>query len=174
MNGTDVFVADLLSSLAVHAGPGMPGESVEICDRFSHKIVQAVRVFGQRQRAYGMGNVQLIGADGVLRRAEEKMARVRNLQATGGAGGGEGVRDSLIDIANLSLIALLVLEGEWSGAAWAGTQRSETDVLRDRVADLEAQLAAVRSTPECAAVEYEPDLPKRHAPPAMRPIKCRE
>ncbi len=110
-----------LQAVAAKAGPGMDAQSLDVCRDFARLQSLAASIFGQRQRAYGVGNVQAIGGEGVMLRMLEKQRRVKHLKATGGDGGDDSIRDSLLDIANLALIALMVHEGMWPEAEWVAS-----------------------------------------------------
>jgi hypothetical protein len=114
-----MLAVEALRCVMEDAGPGMDKESTDICRRMAALLVEAAAIFGAKQRAYGPGNVQEIGGEGVLRRVREKVRRVEHLRATGGGGGDEAIRDSLLDSANLSLIACMVQDGAWPAATWA-------------------------------------------------------
>jgi len=66
-----------------------------------------------KQLDYGPGNILDFGDLGVLVRANDKMARLRNLYQTGDAPRNETVDDSWIDLANYAVIAQMVRRGFW-------------------------------------------------------------
>lgn len=148
------WLSEDLKDLMIREAGVMPTESCGVCGEVASLLVDLARLMGPKQRAYGLANVVLLGGEGVLRRVEEKAARVHNVKTNGDDGGEESVEDSLLDMALLSLIALVVHEGRWPGAAWKGTKQSEVDRLRAEVASLRAQLAA--SAPPVGGIYVSP------------------
>ena len=66
-----------------------------------------------KQLDYGPGNILDFGDLGVLVRANDKMARLRNLYKSGEAPRHETVDDSWLDLANYAVIAMMVRRGYW-------------------------------------------------------------
>jgi len=66
-----------------------------------------------KQKDYGPSNISDFGEVGVLVRANDKMARLRNLHKIGGRPQNEAIDDSWIDLANYAVIALMVRRGIW-------------------------------------------------------------
>lgn len=66
-----------------------------------------------KQRDYGPGNILDFGDQGVLVRANDKIARLKNLYRTGDAPQNETVDDSWIDLGNYAVIAMMVRRGHW-------------------------------------------------------------
>ena len=67
----------------------------------------------RKQRDYGPGNILDFMDYGVCVRANDKMARLRNLYKSGDAPKNETIDDSWIDLANYAVIALMVRRGHW-------------------------------------------------------------
>jgi hypothetical protein len=66
-----------------------------------------------KQHDYGPGNILDFGEYGVLVRANDKMARLKNLLKNGEAPANEALEDTWIDLANYGVIALMVRRGLW-------------------------------------------------------------
>jgi len=66
-----------------------------------------------KQRDYGPGNILDFKDYGVLVRANDKMARLRNLYTSGNAPANETIDDSWLDLANYAVIAMMVRRGYW-------------------------------------------------------------
>ena len=66
-----------------------------------------------KQHDYGPGNIMDFGDFGVLVRANDKMARLRNLYKSGEAPRHESVDDTWLDLANYAVIAMMVRRGYW-------------------------------------------------------------
>lgn len=69
-----------------------------------------------KHRDYGPKNIsQSPGGplNGLRVRMHDKLARINHLIESGAEPENESLRDSFIDLANYSMIALLVLDGEW-------------------------------------------------------------
>jgi hypothetical protein len=69
-----------------------------------------------KHRDYGptnISNAPLGAMNGLRVRIHDKIARINHLLDSGKDPQHESLRDSFIDLANYSLIALLVIDGEW-------------------------------------------------------------
>lgn len=141
----DGVARGLMLDVAIHAGPGMPAKSVDVCAYNAALHVEAIGIMGRKQRAYGCGNVVAIGGRGVLGRIFEKARRLDQILDHGAPDGGEPARIEAIDISNLALILCQVLDKRWPGAAWVGSRPSREDELRQRVAELEAEVAYLKA-----------------------------
>jgi hypothetical protein len=64
-----------------------------------------------KQKDYGSKNIMEFGEYGVLVRANDKMARLKNLLQAGKEPNNESVEDSWLDLANYAVIALMVRRG---------------------------------------------------------------
>jgi hypothetical protein len=67
----------------------------------------------RKQHDYGPGNILDFGEYGVLVRANDKMARLKNLLKSGEAPANEAIDDTWGDLANYGIIALMVRRGLW-------------------------------------------------------------
>lgn len=70
----------------------------------------------RKHRDYGPGNIA--GApggplNGLRVRMHDKLARINHLLDTGADPQNESLRDSFLDLANYSVIALMVIDGRW-------------------------------------------------------------
>lgn len=65
----------------------------------------------RKQRDYGHENILTFGQFGVLVRANDKVARLKNLYEKGKQPANESVRDSWRDLANYAIIALMLMDG---------------------------------------------------------------
>ena len=64
-----------------------------------------------KQHDYGPGNILDFGDKGVLVRANDKIARLKNLYQ--GVPRNESLEDSWLDLANYAVIAMMVRRGYW-------------------------------------------------------------
>jgi hypothetical protein len=64
-----------------------------------------------KQKDYGHENIMAFGEFGILVRANDKMARLKNLLKSGTVPLNESVEDSWRDLANYGIIALMVRRG---------------------------------------------------------------
>lgn len=68
----------------------------------------------RKQKDYGPGNIGTFGELGVLVRVTDKWARLKNLLYDNpSAAQNESLEDTWLDLANYSLIALMVKRGIW-------------------------------------------------------------
>lgn len=88
-------------------------EGRAIIRRFDAHQDTAREIMVNRQHKYGPHNISAMGFDGVMVRMNDKFARLRQGLATHGD---ESVADTLYDLANYALIALMVYEGTWPKA----------------------------------------------------------
>ncbi len=84
----------------------------------SEKIYEELaNILGSKQLDYGPGNINNApgGAiNGILVRMNDKMERLKNLTYhSEGEPQNESIDDSLIDIANYAVIAMMVRRGSW-------------------------------------------------------------
>jgi len=85
-------------------------EGRAIIRKFDAHQDEARLIMVSRQHKYGPHNISAMGFDGVIVRMNDKFARLRNGLAPHGD---ESVADTLYDLANYSLIALMVYERSW-------------------------------------------------------------
>ena len=79
-------------------------------------FAEAEAVLLQKHRDYGPKNIsQSPGGplNGLRVRMWDKMARINNLIDSGATPENESLKDSFLDLANYSIIAMMVLDGEW-------------------------------------------------------------
>lgn len=77
-------------------------------------LAEMRQVMISKQRDYGPGNIGTFGEMGVLIRATDKWARLKNLLYDNpGEAQNESLDDTWLDLANYGLIALLVRRGIW-------------------------------------------------------------
>lgn len=68
----------------------------------------------RKQRDYGNENINAFGEFGVLVRANDKIARLRNMQGKATQPANESVDDSWSDLAGYAFIALMLRRGVWN------------------------------------------------------------
>jgi hypothetical protein len=67
----------------------------------------------KKQLDYGSANISDFGEYGVLVRANDKVARLKNLLTNVASPQNESIEDSWLDLSNYSIIAVLCRRGEW-------------------------------------------------------------
>jgi hypothetical protein len=80
------------------------------------KFQHAKSVLLQKQKDYGPLNIaQAPGGpiNGLRVRMHDKLARINHLVDSGATPENESLRDSFLDLANYSIIAMMVLDGDW-------------------------------------------------------------
>ena len=86
-------------------------------EKKAHKVyAEAEAVLIQKQLDYGPKNIsQAPGGpvNGLRVRMHDKMSRINHLFDHGADPENESLRDSFLDLANYSIIAMMVLDGEW-------------------------------------------------------------
>jgi hypothetical protein len=89
-------------------------------DKFEQNLhvtfVEAEQLLLKKHKDYGPKNIsQSPGGpiNGLRVRMHDKLARINHLYDKGATPENESLRDSFIDLANYSIIALMVLDGEW-------------------------------------------------------------
>lgn len=78
---------------------------------------QAEELMLSKQEDYGPGNINSPFGPllAILVRLHDKQARAANLIKKGGVRNHESLEDTFLDMLNYSLIALMVIRGEWPG-----------------------------------------------------------
>jgi len=79
---------------------------------------EAEKVLIQKQLDYGPKNISMAPGgpvNGLRVRMHDKMSRINHLFDHNGDPENESLRDSFLDLANYSIIAMMVLDGEWPG-----------------------------------------------------------
>jgi hypothetical protein len=74
-----------------------------------------VQVLDSKQLDYGSANIADFGEYGVLVRANDKVARLKNLLTNVASPRNESIEDSWLDLSNYSLIAVLCRRGGGGG-----------------------------------------------------------
>ena len=82
--------------------------------KFIQVVLSDVTLFDRKQHDYGSANIAEFGLEGVLVRANDKLARLKNLRHKPAAKN-EAVADSWADLSVYGVIARLCLAGEWPG-----------------------------------------------------------
>jgi hypothetical protein len=89
-------------------------------DKFEQDVhttfIEAEQLLIKKHRDYGPKNIsQSPGGpiNGLRVRMHDKLARINHLYDNGATPENESLRDSFIDLANYSIIALMVLDQEW-------------------------------------------------------------
>ena len=80
------------------------------------KFTEAEQLLIKKHKDYGPKNIsQSPGGplNGLRVRMHDKLARINHLYDSGATPENESLRDSFIDLANYSIIALMVLDGDW-------------------------------------------------------------
>jgi hypothetical protein len=81
---------------------------------FAEEMLDCIKLFDNKQHDYGSGNISKSGYEGVIVRLNDKLERIINLQHKGEAAvKAETIDDTLRDIANYALIALMCRKGIW-------------------------------------------------------------
>lgn len=80
---------------------------------FIEEILKDVILFDRKQHDYGPSNISAFGEMGVLVRANDKMARLRNLVWANRTPENESVDDSWRDLSVYGVIARLVRSDRW-------------------------------------------------------------
>lgn len=96
-----------------HLADGTSGD-LEVELAFIDAMLLGLRVFKERQRKYGRGNIARSGERGVVIRVGDKLARLENLERSAGAAD-ESVTDTWIDVGNYGFIGLMTHLGTWPG-----------------------------------------------------------
>ena len=89
-------------------------------DKFEKDVhttfIEAEQLLIKKHRDYGPKNISHSPGgpiNGLRVRMHDKLARINHLYDKGATPENESLRDSFIDLANYSIIALMVLDGEW-------------------------------------------------------------
>ncbi len=89
---------------------GVRTEAGLIALKYALKNIQTL---DKKQQDYGAGNIADFGELGVLVRANDKIARLKNLINSNKNANFESVSDTWLDLANYSLIGAMVHHGDW-------------------------------------------------------------
>jgi hypothetical protein len=89
-------------------------------EQFEHalstKFIEAEQLLVKKHKDYGPKNISESPGgplNGLRVRMHDKLARINHLYDSGATPENESLRDSFIDMANYSIIALMVLDGDW-------------------------------------------------------------
>jgi hypothetical protein len=80
------------------------------------KFLEAEQLLVKKHKDYGPKNISESPGgplNGLRVRMHDKLARINHLYDSGAKPENESLRDSFIDMANYSIIALMVLDGNW-------------------------------------------------------------
>ena len=80
------------------------------------KFLEAEQLLVKKHKDYGPKNISESPGgplNGLRVRMHDKLARINHLYDSGATPENESLRDSFIDMANYSIIALMVLDGNW-------------------------------------------------------------
>lgn len=94
---------------------GELGLQTDLAVVFLSYLFEQARVFDQKQQDYGADNIAGFGEYGILVRASDKFARMKNLRKLGMDPRNESVRDTWLDLGNYAPMALMCLDGDWPG-----------------------------------------------------------
>lgn len=94
-----------------------PKEGADAPDPFRASVeavaAELVDLLCRKQADYGPGNISAFGEKGVVVRMNDKMERLKRLVWGEKEPANESVEDSYKDLANYSVIALLLRRGRW-------------------------------------------------------------
>lgn len=86
----------------------------DIVDELAHLLVTKQQDYGSKNIADAPGGAM----NGLLVRMHDKLARIVNLTKDNKEPNHESLHDSFADLANYSIIAIMVLKGWWEGAQY--------------------------------------------------------
>ncbi len=89
----------------------MPNKPITFREALGQILDEMADTIVSKQSDYGSRNISDFGEFGVLVRANDKMARLRNLYNTGKSPQNESVDDSWIDLANYAVLAMMLRRG---------------------------------------------------------------
>jgi hypothetical protein len=108
----------------------------QVVSAFATLQGKALSVMKDRQHKYGTGNINQAGYSGVLVRMGDKLARLKN---SGENFSDESLADTLIDLSNYALIALMVVQGSWPKPS----KEDRATIIKDQIAVLQKELEAL-------------------------------
>lgn len=119
------------------------------------RIAEVFELFCSKQADYGVGNISGAGLPGLATRLSDKIARFRNI-ALGHDPLNESLRDTLLDIADYGLIALLVHDGRWPAEpAAAPTPPHPAEEKLQRIKDLVQRRGIATTMSQIKEILYE-------------------
>ena len=80
-------------------------------------VLRDIKLFDRKQHDYGSDNIADFGEKGVLFRANDKIARLRNLHRNDVVPSNEKVEDSWADLSVYGVIARMCRAGVWPNVA---------------------------------------------------------
>lgn len=92
------------------------GDWIEFSRSLGRIFGEAQALLEKKHRDYGPKNISDSPGgplNGLRVRMHDKLARINHLIDSGATPENESLRDSFIDLANYSIIALMVIDGEW-------------------------------------------------------------
>lgn len=98
--------------IALHCTEDITRDIIEVA-------LRDIVLFDRKQRDYGMNNISAFGEIGVIVRAQDKLARVRNLNKAFNPNAqvnNEAIEDSWADLSVYGMIARLCRAGKWPGS----------------------------------------------------------
>ncbi len=94
----------------------MTRDLVDFKDLASVHYAYALDILVKKQADYGPKNIALAPGgplNGLRVRMHDKMSRINHLIDNGATPQNESLRDSFLDMLNYSVIAMMVLDGDW-------------------------------------------------------------
>lgn len=94
----------------------MARDMADFKDLASVHYAYALDVLVKKQSDYGPKNIALAPGgplNGLRVRMHDKMSRINHLIDSGATPENESLRDSFLDMLNYSVIAMMVLDGDW-------------------------------------------------------------
>jgi hypothetical protein len=109
---------------------------------FLHVLGYMTLLFSKKQESYGPSNIADFGLLGVVVRANDKIARLRNILFDGGQNtlADESLTDTLLDLANYGVIGTMINSGIWKEEPVAETVHLQAPPEDSEVEDEEQEL----------------------------------
>jgi hypothetical protein len=101
----------VIGKAAASSGKNFPPDAFSVYDESFNILLKKNADYGPSNIADSPGGP----LNGILVRMWDKMSRLRHLVESGVEPENESLRDTLMDMANYSLIAMIVLDGNWPG-----------------------------------------------------------
>lgn len=108
-------VLDALTTYLLNLVEQTTPENENVVAHFAERALSNAELFCEKQRQYGLGNVQRMGEVGLVFRDDEKMARMREAVRSGYVETDEPLTRSWADISNIATMAQIVRDGKWPG-----------------------------------------------------------
>ena len=98
-------------------GPLPSDEDLALLEDYFYGIAYDLKdLLLERHAKYGSGNIAEDGLPGIVVRLGDKVARLKTLQRGAGEAVDESIEDTLMDVANYAIIALMYRNGSWPGS----------------------------------------------------------